>query len=422
MLLFYCLTAIMALDQHPIWGRDLGGTFTVVKAVGLLCLLVALYKIGSTGVYPPLLRSPQARWFAAFFLLQCSSYLLQSGQLVSAASVYSNVFSVGSLFIVAVTLVDSRPRLRRTLLVALGAVAFSSLHAIRQQQLYGSFGYRPSGLSSDSNEYALVAGMWIPLAFIWAFSERPRWERAFCFGCFLTALLGVTFAASRGGFIGLVAGFLFLAARSRKRVRNLVLISLFVAPASVILPSAVHRFTEPGYAELIGKDARLVAWKAGLRMIRTHPLVGVGLGNFRPTMVQYTDPGVEMVSLAHNTYVEIAAELGIPALIVFLGIFVGAFRALERVRRRAQAAGSTSLFNIALGLEAGLVAYLSSACFLSAWWYKLVWLLVFLTVCTYHLSSKLVVAKNPSIAPIRPIGGYSNTTSLHGPLTAARYG
>lgn len=129
-------------------------------------------------------------------------------------------------------------------------------------------------------------------------------------------------------------------------------------------------------------------------MIRSHPLTGVGLNNFRPLVAQYEDPGEKVIKLAHNTHLEIAAELGVPALIVFLGIFVAAFRALGRVRRRTHDAASTHLSNIALGMQAGLVAYLVSAFFVSAWWQKLVWLLIFLTMCLHGVSSVLRYRSN----------------------------
>lgn len=251
MFLFYWLIAIMPLDQHQFWGREIVGTFTIVKALGLLCLLIALFHIGTGSVHPQLLRSPQARWYIAFFVFQCSSYIVQAGHLVYGLLPYSNVFSIISLFIAVQTLVDSEARFYRTLLVAIGALGFASLHTIRQQQKYGDLsGFRPGGMLSDANEYALVVGLFVPLAFMWAFSRRPLWERAFCFGCLTSMLLGTTFAASRGGFLGLVAAFLFLIWHSRHRVRNFVVVSALIVPLTLYSPASPwHRFMRPDYGD-----------------------------------------------------------------------------------------------------------------------------------------------------------------------------
>jgi O-antigen ligase len=121
-------------------------------------------------------------------------------------------------------------------------------------------------------------------------------------------------------------------------------------------------------------------------MIKAHPVLGVGLGNFRPMMPVYRAKGVEIVSLAHNTYVEIAAEFGLPGLILFVGTWVAGFRMLGRLRRGNQTGPMGSFFPIALGLQAGLVAYVVDAFFLSTWWYKMCWLLLFLALCLDRLA------------------------------------
>ncbi len=423
MFFFYWLVSVMPLDQHEFWGQELVGTFTLIKALGVLCLVIALIRIGSQTAWPRLLHSPQARWYSALVLLQCSSYLVLGGQLVYASGAYSHVFSILGLLVATLTLVDREPRLYRTLLATIAGVGFASLHAIRQQHKYGAIyeGFRPGGMSGDANVYALVVGLWVPLAFIWAFSKRPHWERAFCFACLLSTLLGTTFAASRGGFLGLTVAFLFLVWRSGFRVRNFVVVSTLVVPLALFYPASPwRRFQQPGYGDRLAQEARLTAWKAGLRMIRAHPLTGVGIANFKPLVAQYEDPGEQVISIAHNTYLEIAAEVGVPALIVFLGILFTAFRALEQARRRAQAARVTHLSNVALGLQAGLVSYLVSAFFVSSWWEKMLWLLVFLTICLHRLAREVAVStqghaaglETPPRLPLRSVAGPTTIEAL----------
>ncbi len=62
---------------------------------------------------------------------------------------------------------------------------------------------------------------------------------------------------------------------------------------------------------------RIEIWKDSLRSIIKHPLLGVGIGNF-PVVVGEDLARAKAGSSAHNLYLNIAAEMGIPALIIAL--------------------------------------------------------------------------------------------------------
>ena len=404
MFFFYWLVAIMPLEQHWLWGRQLFGSFTVIKALGLVCLLIALVEIANRPKFRLFFRTPQAGWYLGFLGLQCSSYF-EHPSLANAWGVYSHVLSIFALFVSALALVNSGTRLYRTLLVAIGAVGFASLYTIRQHGVYagGSDGFRAAGIFLDSNEYALVMHLWAPLAFVWASSARPMWERLFCIGCLMCIILGSTFAASRGGFLGLAAAFIFVAVRSLRPFRNLGIIIVLIVPLVMASPSSLlRRLKNPSEGDRQAGENRLILWKASLRMIRSHPLLGVGFGNFRTILPLYEDPDEQVNLIPHNTYLDVAAELGVPALLVFVGIMACAFRSLERTRCRSLAAGLAHFSRIAVGLQAGLISYLISAFFMSSWWLKMAWLLVFLTICLHRLVSERFAprARNSSMGKL----------------------
>ena len=62
---------------------------------------------------------------------------------------------------------------------------------------------------------------------------------------------------------------------------------------------------------------RIEIWKDSLRSITKHPLLGVGIGNF-PVVVGEDLARAKAGSSAHNLYLHIAAELGLPALLLAL--------------------------------------------------------------------------------------------------------
>jgi O-antigen ligase len=68
---------------------------------------------------------------------------------------------------------------------------------------------------------------------------------------------------------------------------------------------------------------------------------------------------------AHNTFVQIGAEVGIPGLLLFLALLANLFLALRRVGRRAKRAGATDVARLAQTLTAALVGFVVGGFFLS---------------------------------------------------------
>ncbi len=62
---------------------------------------------------------------------------------------------------------------------------------------------------------------------------------------------------------------------------------------------------------------RIEIWKASLQSIIKHPLLGVGIGNF-PVVVGEDLARAKAGSSAHNLYLNIAAEMGVLALLIAL--------------------------------------------------------------------------------------------------------
>lgn len=70
------------------------------------------------------------------------------------------------------------------------------------------------------------------------------------------------------------------------------------------------------FGETSNKE-RIRIWKLSLESIKKHPLLGVGIGNF-PVVLNQDLALAKAGSSAHNIYLQIAAEMGIPALIFAL--------------------------------------------------------------------------------------------------------
>lgn len=402
---FYILIFVMPLAKHPLWSRMIGD-LTVFKYLGGVCLLYAVFHLAIRRASPPFLRTWQARLFLALFLLATLSYVTKSLRSDLAFSPFLSYLSFLLLFFITLTVVDSLRRFRRVLMVTIGSVAFASLYVIREWQKSHNFysDFRPGWVVGDANSFAISALLCLPLAFYLMLERRSPWERSFYAGCLVVTLVAVTLGASRGGFLGLVAGFLFLVWKSRQRIRNLALASVLLIPVSLLLPSSpLQRLLHPTWVDTQAVESRTAAWEAGINMIKTHPIFGVGLGNFKPLVRQYQDRATQVEIIAHNTYIEIGAELGLPALLVFLALLFSSYRSLERVRRRAIRSGARLLALAALGIEGGLVGFCVSAFFLSAEYEKFFWLMIFLSMCLPRLAVQVAVERKEAGERLRAV-------------------
>ena len=378
MILFYFLITQMPLDQDPTWGHFLGAA-TLIKYLGLVCVLYALLHIVAGRSSPRYLATTQARLFTVFLVLTFFSYWLMGPAFSLRSSPFISFLSMGFLFFVVLSTVDSLPRLRWTLLAAVASMGWASLIVAREWMRDPM--WRPGSIAGDANYFALDACFVLPLAFVFVWRSRVRWERLFALACLIATIGSTILGASRGGFIALSAAFLWLVWNSPRRLRNFVLIVLLVTPPVLLLPSSpLRRLLHPKYSDTTGQNDRIAAWKAGLRMVEQHPLMGIGLGEFKPQMLKYADPGTGFSSIAHNTYLEVAAETGLPNFIVFIAMLFFTYRSLSKVRRRAADSGPLLVYIAATGIQAGFVGYFVGAFFLSSEYLKLFWLWIFLAI------------------------------------------
>jgi putative inorganic carbon (hco3(-)) transporter len=193
-------------------------------------------------------------------------------------------------------------------------------------------------------------------------------------------LVAVVLSASRGGFIGLSVSLLYLLMRSKRRVRNAILVTVIAVPLLTLFPaSPLRRLVKPSAGDTQAANIRLALWGAGLQMVQQNPLSGIGIGQFKPAVRAYLpDPNYDFI--AHNTYLEAAAELGVLGLLAFVGMLIASLLALRRVVN-----GDTSedgyFRNTALAMQAGIIAYSVQAFFISTWTERMFWFGFCVSVC-----------------------------------------
>jgi putative inorganic carbon (HCO3(-)) transporter len=246
---------------------------------------------------------------------------------------------------------------------------------------------RASGSVGDANELAAGLVVGISLAAACALDRHVRGPlRLLAGAAAVVCLVGLLSTLSRGGLLGLFAALLCaVLVGGRWRGRMLAATATVVVGAvswfAFIAPvTATERVLTVG-----GGTGRVDLWTVGERMVDAHPIAGVGAGQFAVSSPSYLlEPGtiergdfiLASPKVVHNTYLGVAAELGLVGAALFAAILVAAVGSLLLAIREARRAGDERLEILLRGLAAGLGGYLVAIVFISENYSKLLWTLL----------------------------------------------
>jgi hypothetical protein len=261
---------------------------------------------------------------------------------------------------------------------------------------------RLAGPIGETNRYAQVLLVLLPLGLALALGARRRTERLAALAATLCLGAGVVLTYSRGAMVALGVVLLVAAALRVVKLRHLLPVAGVVAVVLAAVPayrdrllslgavtSAADPFT-PGRADnaLVGRASENIA---ALLAMRDHFLLGVGPGGFPAVYQQYVHSlGLlphEGPREAHNLYAGLGAELGIVGLAVFGALMVLVLRDLLRARR-AWRVLDPERSALASGFALAVVAYLASGTFLHLSYQRYLWLVLALAVSASALPER----------------------------------
>lgn len=406
------LGSLLVLWRRPAWGLlaiialvPFEGLFkdsdlSAAKLLGAGLLLILCLQLASGQLSTRLLRNnswPLMLGFMACYLL---SFLASESQLMSVQHLRELAIAM-ALF--GITLLIGRELnllwLARLVTVSVAATCLLAMFSSKYQDQG-----RAAGLLDDANVFALLIAFAVPLA-VWLLLNSPtRLQRLLWLGCTAALLAGMTRTESRSGLVVLLISlgiglYHYRLHLTRLRPRHLGVLLLALA---VLLPAAITvmpaRYLEriqllggltsgvnAHEDDALGRRASYIV--IGGRMIREHPLLGAGPGTFP---LHYATTGyakafsanrkiTDLYRRAHNTYLELFSEIGLPGGLLFIGLIALALRNLWCARAAwlqrhdvAQADLMTHLFMSMTSLSVFLL-------FLSAPNHKYLWLMLALS-------------------------------------------
>ena len=189
---------------------------------------------------------------------------------------------------------------------------------------------------------------------------------------FLICLAGLGAAESRGGLIGALAMMLAIGVFELPRLgKVMALIGLLAISAGALVVATLPGLDGNIAPSLVPGDRpaavidRLTIWRMALTVWGDHPILGVGLGNFRDhalaRQIDLLVPLGYQSFHAHNTYLEILADTGIVGLLCYILFLVAMVRCLLhrwRGLRGARRSPASSLILAAIGVPWRPISFL----------------------------------------------------------------
>lgn len=280
----------------------------------------------------------------------------------------------GAIFYVAVNTLRTR-RQQHTVAIAIVATAVAltvigliqalahapnlALTLERPKQYFGRLG----ASYVCPNHYAGYLEMAIPLVLAFIMIGKGHIAKKIVAGTLGLALVtGIIFSMSRGAWIGLALGIIFLlvVATTQKKINVLAwVVPLIVIIATVVMiivqdPRVRQRFKDVANTEDRSYAGRALAWKHTLDMVQRHPLFGTGPGTYRWAYTQ-AQPAQQWLDVryTHNDYLHTFADYGVVGLgLVLWAAAAFGFRGVRALRRLKR----SNDLALATGIMAGAVA------------------------------------------------------------------
>jgi heptosyltransferase-3/putative inorganic carbon (HCO3(-)) transporter len=203
---------------------------------------------------------------------------------------------------------------------------------------------------SDYNWLTTYLVLVIPILIGWIVIHRTFWVRALGALTLVMAGLAQVAAYTRAGWVAhfvQAVGFGLMAGRHR--------LVIGILAGAIAMGGGLYVVSEIGYQrgtiDPWTLSARVTTWRLGLHQVVQHPLVGVGYGNDTFLKLHAAEveaekgkePGETVLLALHNAFAMVLMGSGVPAVILFVWVFVRIVSTLTRQWQQSTAAETQGL-------------------------------------------------------------------------------
>jgi len=207
--------------------------------------------------------------------------------------------------------------------------------------------------------------MTIPIIFALFLSVKSVFKRLLCAISLILILLALLWTYTRSAWIGVICALiLFGYVKGKKTFIVLLLLGISIVSLTILQPEILDRsLVDRSLSVFSAKEnlERVYTWKSTLYIIRDHPLIGIGKGNYPKLAREYRHkryPDFEFSSYAHahNNILQVTVTGGIPMLLCFLWLWGVIFKEVYRTYQQVPKE-STVLKMLSLGFLGTIIAF-----------------------------------------------------------------
>ncbi len=222
---------------------------------------------------------------------------------------------------------------------------------------------RATASFSDPNILGVYLSAIAPLLFGLVLYYFKGWKRVLFGSVSFLILAGIAVTYSRPTLLGTYLALLFLAIAKRSKWLITFLI-VFILIAPFLLPKSVKQFAkEVDYnpVRFMCNDDRISIFRNSIQMIKASPIIGHGANTFMKNYKKYKENPEYRNAVtadfmyAHDNFLQIAAELGLVGLGIFIWLLYELFKGCASIYKELK---DYQLKIILLSLIACLIAFL----------------------------------------------------------------
>lgn len=269
---------------------------------------------------------------------------------------------------------------------AISFFASFGIGAFSVETMLTVFSQRFAGTIFDPNYFAMAVAASLPLAIVIILREKTWLIRLVWIVMVLFLLFSIMISQSRTGIFSAAVIFIYtMYYLGKKRRKEIFVFIIPIVTVIIILPGIFwHRFAMFWQSLTAGVRAdmsmmhRIELLNSALDVFVRNPIFGVGLNNFWAIAARYT----HYPMVCHNTYLEIASNLGIIGLIPFALILYKGFSL------PGKAMHDSGLSDLAWAIRAGLLGCYVAILFISVPFILNLWILLALSAAVFKISTK----------------------------------
>lgn len=350
------LSAVLYLSVLYIRPAEIVPRLETVPLVDWLTIASALIMVGTMFVRPRRIALSVMDGYVALFWVAIVVSNLAWGWFGGAYKGVMDFMPVAFFYILVRVAIDTPERLRGFAHVFVFLNVFLAVNGIVQYHTGYGLGdvttvglenrIRGTGIFNDPNDLGMTLVMAVPLLLWVVFeSNRPFWHKVLAIVLSIPIMTAITYTSSRGAMLGLCTVATVFALRRFKMIPALTFGALAVSAVMLLGPSRAQAMN----SQENSAQSRIEAWGQGLMMLKSKPVFGVGYSRFTEFHRK----------VAHNSFVQTAAELGLFGALVFVAMYDNLFRILNRGRLGAAALPapvlSASWMNAMIASAAGMI-------------------------------------------------------------------